>query len=379
MALPGKEQPWIVDGDGHVREPDRLYDEFFPAEYRHLRPRHEVDGARTRYVLGDVKGGWKTTRIQPRNTGSANKAPIPVMRGEWDPVARIEDMHVDGISHAVLFPTEGMAFGCVTDPEAAKAMSRAYNDWLGEYCSADPAHLKHVAHVPFGNVPDAVAELVRAKDQYDSVGVYVRPNPYPPYEPHGKFASDPRNEEFWAAAEDLGVTVCFHEAALLVFPTPGLDRFGPEEYNLIHAGAHPIGQIYAMLEMMGTGVLDRYPRLRIGFLEAGCGWVPSWLHRFDEHVEEWAGGERLSRLPSQQFREQGFVSTEGAETGLELFVSMYPDNVVFASDYPHADCTFPGAPDGLLEADTITDEQKHAILADNPANWFGIPVPAGLA
>ena len=142
-----------------------------------------------------------------------------------------------------------------------------------------------------------VAELVRAKDQYDSVGVYVRPNPYPPYEPHGKFASDPRNEEFWAAAEDLGVTVCFHEAALLVFPTPGLDRFGPEEYNLIHAGAHPIGQIYAMLEMMGTGVLDRYPRLRIGFLEAGCGWVPSWLHRFDEHVEEWAGGNPGARAP----------------------------------------------------------------------------------
>ena len=281
MALPGKELPWIVDGDGHVREPDRLYDEFLPSRYRHLRPRTEVDGTRSRYVVGDVKGGWKTTRIQPRNTGSANKAPIPVMRGEWDPLARLEDMHLDGISHAVLFPTQGMAFGCVADRDAASALSRAYNDWLGEYCSADPEHLRHVAHVPFGHIADAVTELERAKEAYDSVGVYLRPNPYPPYESGGKFASDPGNEPFWEAAEELGVAVCFHEAALLVVPTPGLDRFGPEEYYLIHAGAHPIGQMMAMLETIGTGVLDRHPRLRVGFLEAGCGWVPGWLHRFD--------------------------------------------------------------------------------------------------
>jgi uncharacterized protein len=375
MAVADKSQPWIIDGDGHVREPDRLYDEFFPEQYRHLRPHHEVDGNKTRYVVGDAKGGWKTTRIQPRVAGGANKAPIPVMRGEWDPVARLDDMHIDGISHAVLFPTEGMAFGAVSDPEAALAMSRAYNDWLGEYCAADPVHLKHVAHVPFGNPEDAVRELVRAKEQYDSVGVYVRPNPYPPYEPHGKFASDPRNEQFWAAAEELGVTVCFHEAALLVFPTPGLDRFSPDQYFLIHAGAHPIGQIMAMLEMMGTGVLDRHRNLRIGFLEAGCGWIPGWLHRFDEHVEDWAGGESLQRLPSVQFREQGFVSTEGTEVGLELCIDMYPDNVIFASDYPHADCVFPGAPDPLLDTDVLTDEQKLAVLANNSARWFGIGVP----
>jgi uncharacterized protein len=378
MALPGKELPWIVDGDGHVREPDRLYDEFLPSRYRHLRPRTEVDGTRSRYVVGDVKGGWKTTRIQPRNTGSAHKAPIPVMRGEWDPLARLEDMHLDGISHAVLFPTQGMAFGCVADRDAATALSRAYNDWLGEYCSADPEHLRHIAHVPFGHIPDAVAELERAKEAYDSVGVYLRPNPYPPYEGGGKFASDPGNEPFWEAAEELGVAVCFHEAALLVVPTPGLDRFGPEEYYLIHAGAHPIGQMMAMLETMGMGVLDRHPRLRVGFLEAGCGWVPGWLHRFDEHVEDWAGGERLSRLPSEQFRAQGFVSAEGDEVGLELFVSMYPENVVFASDYPHADCTFPGAPDSLLEAPSLDDRQKRAILMENPARWFGLSLPVGV-
>ena len=163
-------------------------------------------------------------------------------------------MHLDGISHAVLFPTQGMAFGCVADRDAASALSRAYNDWLGEYCSADPEHLRHVAHVPFGHIADAVTELERAKEAYDSVGVYLRPNPYPPYESGGKFASDPGNEPFWEAAEGLGVAVCFHEAALLVVPTPGLDRFGPEEYYLIHAGAHPIGQMMAMLETIGTGV-----------------------------------------------------------------------------------------------------------------------------
>ncbi len=64
--------------------------------------------------------------------------------------------------------------------------------------------------------------------------------------------------------------------------------------------------------------------------------------------------------------------------GLQLFVSMYPGNVVFASDYPHADCTFPGAPDSLLEASSLDDGQKRAILMDNPAHWFGLSLPVGV-
>ncbi len=137
MALPGKELPWIVDGDGHVREPDRLYDEFLPSRYRHLRPRTEVDGTRSRYVVGDVKGGWKTTRIQPRNTGSANKAPIPVMRGEWDPLARLEDMHPRRDPTPCCFQPRAWRSAASPDRASSTALSHAYNDWLGEYCAAD--------------------------------------------------------------------------------------------------------------------------------------------------------------------------------------------------------------------------------------------------
>ncbi len=231
-----------------------------------------------------------------------------------------------------------MLFGCVAEPAAALALSRAYNDWLGDYCSVDPDHLRHVAHVPFAAPQDAADELRRAKEVHGSVVVYLRPNPYPP----GKFISDPTNEVFWDTAEDLDVPICFHEAALFMVPTPGMDRFGAEDYLLIHAGAHVVNMEMAILEIIGTGVLARHPRLRVGFLEAGCGSVPAFLDRFDEHVEDWAGGERFPVSPSEQFRNQCFVSTEGDEVGLALCASMYTDNIIFASDYPHADCVFPG-------------------------------------
>jgi len=371
ISLLGSKEPWILDGDGHVREPARLYEEFLPLEYRHLRPHQEITEEGTRWVVGDVKGGWRSNRITLRTTGAEGRSEIPELKGEWDGASRIEDMHTDGISHAVLFPTEGMLYACVEDPPAALALSRAYNDWLGDYCSADPEHLLHVAHLPFAAPRDAADELRRAKETYGSVAAYLRPNPYPP----GKFISDPTNEILWDTAEELGIPVCFHEAALLVVPTPGADRFGAEDYLLIHAGAHVVNMMMAMLEIMGTGVLLRHPNLQVGFLEAGCGWVPAWLHRFDEHAEDWAGGERFPVAPSELFRQQCFVTTEGDEVGLALCASMYPDNIIFASDYPHADCVFPGAPDRLLGQEDLSPEIKVRILRDNTARWFGLPVP----
>jgi predicted TIM-barrel fold metal-dependent hydrolase len=374
MGLPEKDQAWIIDGDGHIREPDRLYTEFIAPEFSALRPRLETEGNRARYAVGDVRGGWRTSRIAARQAGGKDSSPLPEMQGEWEPKARLADMAMEGIGHAVLFPTEAMAFGCIEDPRAARALSRGYNDWLGEFCAAAPDRLHHVAHIPFVAVQDAVTELARCKTEYGSVAAYVRPNPYPPYSPTGKFLSDRANEEFWHAAEELEVAVCLHEAALLVMPTFGMDRFTAEEYFLIHAAAHPLGQMMAMLELIGRGVLERHPRLRIGFLEAGAAWIPGWLGRLDEHVETWAGGEILTRPPSQQFREQCFVSTEGEEPGLALCANLYPNNIIFASDYPHADCKFPGATDDLLKAEDLTDDEKYGILRANAVHWYRIGV-----
>jgi predicted TIM-barrel fold metal-dependent hydrolase len=104
--------------------------------------------------------------------------------------------------------------------------------------------------------------------------------------------------------------------------------------------------------------------------------VPTYLQRLDEHVEDWAGGERLQRPPSEQFRAQCFTSTEGDEIGVPLYLNLYPDNLIFASDYPHADCTFPGSTKALLDDHELTDAQKRAVLRTNAIRWFDLPIPA---
>jgi predicted TIM-barrel fold metal-dependent hydrolase len=99
----------------------------------------------------------------------------------------------------------------------------------------------------------------------------------------------------------------------------------------------------------------------------------SYLHRLDEHLELW-GFDRaqLTLRPSDYFRRQCFVSVEGLEPGLETMLSSYPDSIVFASDYPHADGVFPGSTKELLGADTVDEATRRRMLRDNALRLYGL-------
>ena len=80
----------------------------------------------------------------------------------------------------------------------------------------------------------------------------------------------------------------------------------------------------------------------------------------------------LSLLPSEYFARQCFVSVEEPEPALDVMLDRYPDSVVFASDYPHGDCTFPGAPDELLESPMLTADQTAAVMWGNACRLYGV-------
>lgn len=362
----------VIDADGHVLEPREAWSHLDPS----VRPRIETDARGLDHVIvGDddvfvAKLGQMGTPGTDVSTGSTEPYPLERARaGAFDPAARLVDMDAEGIDRAVLYPTIGLGFWGITDPAAAVAVARAYNDWLADYCAAGPGRLHGAAMVPFQSPGDAVHELRRAHEELGFVAAFVRPNPC-----LGRSIVDDAYEPFWAAAEELGVAVGVHEGFQLAIPPLGSDRT-PRNVLVLHAVSHTFEQMFACAQLVAEGVLDRHPALRVVFLEAGGGWVPYWLARLDHQVDSYAGyAPRMHLTPSEYFARQCWVSFEIDEATLPALAPFVgTDRIVWGSDYPHADSTFPGALDELRSsiAPLAADDQAR-ILSGNAAALYAL-------
>lgn len=133
--------------------------------------------------------------------------------------------------------------------------------------------------------------------------------------------------------------------------------------------------MFACAQLIAEGVFDRHPELRVVFLEAGGGWVPYWLGRLDHQVDSYAGyAPRMRLTPSEYFARQCWVSFEIDEATLAALTPFVgAERIVWGSDYPHADSTFPGAIDELRAtiAPLPADEQER-ILSTNAARLYGL-------
>ena len=221
-----------------------------------------------------------------------------------DSETRLKVMDDEGIDRVALFPTHALRLGGVRQPQLAPALFRAYNNWLAEHCAPDKERLLGVAMIPLQEPELAVQEAKRAVGELGHRGLFISPHPV-----------DNRNldhqayEPLWELAEQLNVPALVHVSTGIRLPTAGAERF--DRYSLFHLHAHPFEQMTAAASLILGGVLERHPRLRVGFLEAGCGWVPYWLERMDEHAENYRFElAHLKERPSVYFRRQCFVSFE---------------------------------------------------------------------
>ncbi len=258
--------------------------------------------------------------------------------GGSDPVARLADMDSEGIDQAVLYPSIGLYFWALTDTGAAARLATAYNDWLSGYCAADRRRLFGAAMLPMQDPDAAAGELRRAVGELGFKSAFVRPNPC-----MGRSLSDQAYEPVWEAAEELQVPVGIHEGSSVIVPTLGSDR--PFNPLVLHATSHPFEEMLSCAQLMAFGTLDRHPGLRFVFLESGGGWVPFWLERLDEQSETFGGFcPDMVLRPSQYFARQCAVSFEVDEATLPVLLPFVgTEAVVWGSDYPHHDATFPGA------------------------------------
>ncbi len=171
---------------------------------------------------------------------------------------------------------------------------------------------------------------------------FVRPNPC-----LGRSLSDRAYDVVWETAEELGVPIGIHEGSSVDVPTLGSDR--PFSPLILHAVSHSFEAMLACAQLIAFGTLERHPGLRLLFLESSGGWAPFWLERLDEQAESFGGFcPDMQLRPSEYFARQCAISFEVDEHTLAALVPFVGERrIVWGSDYPHHDATFPGAVDAI--------------------------------
>jgi predicted TIM-barrel fold metal-dependent hydrolase len=354
----------IIDADSHVIEPHHIWSQYLAPEFKHFAPSPEMK----------IQGEDIVRKISPQVLQLGNeqmKASHPhAYVNRYSVESHLQAMVGMGIDLAFLYPTYGLwLFAIDTMPAAvAGAFTHAYNTWLyEEFCSYAPDRLKGVGAINLHEPELMAAELHRIAE-FGWKAVFLRPNPV-----KGRILSHPDYEPFWQACEDLDIAVGIHESTHCRLPTTGSDRF--QTRFAMHACSHPMEQMMALLALIEGGVLERHPRLRVAFLESGCGWVPYWLWRLDEEYENLRSevSKNVRIKPSEYFHRQCFVAIEPSEPYLAQMIDYIgADNLIFGSDYPHMDHK-PDIVKTVLELEAqLSKATVQKIVWDNPSRFYGL-------
>ena len=281
-------------------------------------------------------------------------------------------MDIEGIDMAMLFPSLALtAMGKEYDSDGLAAnVAHAYNDWMAEFCAYSSERLLGAGILMPQAIDEAIDEVRRVRRELGFKAVVIRPNPV-----CGRNWHDPAYEPLWAACEEEELLVGFHEGIPCLLPHGVAQRFDgryEDDWMTDHVARHPHEMQYTILCLVMGGVLERFPGLRVAFLEANCSWVPHWLWRMDEHYEVRGATikEKLPVPPSEYFLRQCFVSVDPDEETAGPIMDRIAGNVVFSTDYMHPDCIYPNAAKTFTEGNWLTDEQKRAILWDNCARMY---------
>jgi predicted TIM-barrel fold metal-dependent hydrolase len=362
----------IMDSDMHLREPADLWDKYMEPEFRDQAPKVLSSTARSSAMVlldGKILQGYQptyrggifdATRIDAEITDARER--------KFDNISQLQAMDREGLDVAALYPSIGLGIMMreQMSPKLAAAVARAYNNWLYDFCQADPKRLKGVAMLPLHDPAEAVKEARRAVAELGFVGVFARPEPLHNLPWHSRYF-----DSLWSVLEELGIPLGFHSAAAAgELPQIG-DRFG-DNLLLRHVVSHPMENMLAMVDIIGGGVCDRHPKLKVAFLECYCGWVSFLLHRMDNAMEKGRFPTAGKLKPSEYFKRQCWISTEH-EKELPMIISlMGDDRIVFSTDYPHGDSDFPRAVEEFLDMDGVSKDSQKKILWDNCARLYDL-------
>ena len=358
-----------ISADSHTTEAPGTYLDHIEPRWRDQAPRLEnrgalgdvcvIDGIKMPVPLGLVAAAGKPAE-EIRVGGTRFEE---LHRSGWDPAARRADQLRDGVDAEILYPTVGMVLCNHPDFDYKKACFDAYNRWIAGYCAEDPVRLLGCGQTAMRS-PDEGIEDLRRIQELGLVGVMM------PGVPAVEDYDSPVYDEFWSAAIELGIPLSFHILT-------GNDAFKSRGCRLTGFLSIVRGCQDIMGMMVLGGVFERHPKLRVVCVEADAGWVPHYMYRmdhaFDRHRNWLPPGQELSRRPSEYFAENIYVTFQDDWVAFKTADLMNWRRLMWASDFPHSDSTWPDST-ALLEehASDLRDEQRTAILYGNVAELYGI-------
>lgn len=330
----GTREEILVSADSHVTEPADLWLKHLPTALRHRAPSFkEANASRGgRPPLG-LKG---QSASDIKRASESKQLKYDDRLGGRDPLERLKAMAIDGVAGEVLYPTLGGRLFYLEDAELQQACFQVYNDWLVEYCTAVPNRLFGIAAISAYNIELAVKEITRCK-KAGLRGAMIWQ--YPPKEL--PFTSD-HYERLWTAAQDLEMPISLH-ISTGHGPSKGFrNERGMESYRrTINGRTQEI--MDALFEIVFSGVLERFPRLKLVVVENEVGWIPFWLQQCDRYFQRYQFADPLpmKNLPSEYFYRQIYATFFNDEVGGRNLSWWGVDNCMWSSDYPHSNTTWP--------------------------------------
>jgi hypothetical protein len=330
----------VIDSDGHARDQDQFIKSYLDEPFRSRRMPYIPPETYDRSLGGTL--GQSGIKLEER----------------------LAAMDKQEIHLAVLYPTAGLGIGRVREPEYAAALCRAYNDFIAEYCNVSP-RLKAVANLPIYNPPEAAKELRRAVTKLGLVGGMLAA------QAHNKNLASAEFYPLYEEAQRLEVPIAIHAF--------GGDEAGSEifdQFICLHTTGHPFPVLRQLTAMIFGGIPELFPKLKVGYLEIGCGWIPYWLERMDEEWEKRGKVEApLCKRKPSEYLTNGHIyyGVEPEEKMMGFVVNeIGSETLMYASDYPHWDMSWPESAVIIWRREDLSLEAKKNILEKNAQRFYNL-------
>lgn len=367
-----------LDSDMHVYDAANLYEKYMNPRWAEQIPKGQRNGEHGRVEFKLGRGATLrpiTDVIDHGQKQVADRYAFAVAR-DYDAPSQLEAMDREGLDVAVLFRTSPLHCDETMEPEYANDLCKAWNDWIADFCKTNPERLKGSALITLHDVDLALEEVRRVTHQLGIRALSLCPEPI-----NGRRIHDRCFDPLWQEIEKLGVALCFHPPARPKQDQVANKFFGHPNANIVAlALRNPVELIQAISCFCAGGVLEKFPKLRVAFLEGNCAWLPWLLYRLDERAKLHGplADVPLSRKPSDYFLQQCFISVDPDEYLVtDVVKRIGDDNIVISTDYPHIDAHFPHALDEFLQIKDLCDESRRKMLWDNCARLYDIDLHHG--
>jgi len=379
----------VVDSDTHLSEPHDLWTKRAPRQWRERVPQvREVDGKRTWIINGNTSMGGASPVSVVRKDGSK-------IRG-WDFIkCQIEDVHPGsfkikervkymdetGVWAQIVYPNF-LGFGGQTakklDEDIRLITFQIYNDAMAEFQEESGNRIFPMAMLPWWNIEASAAEAVRCH-KMGLRGVNLNNHP----QSHGLPDLGRRDwDRLWEVCSDLNLPINFHigasDESTSWFTTMPWPSQTPDQKLALGSVMIFVNNAGVLSNIIFSGVLERFPKLKFASVESGVGWIPFVLEALDYQLEQEVPGasEILSMKPSEYFRRQIYACFWFERKGLGPAIeALGEDNLMFESDFPHPTCLYPEPVDYLTEAlGGLKADVRRKVMSTNAAGVYSLPL-----